>query len=740
MNREIDTKTYVEHADNVLINNSEKLPLPSNIPTPKGFIGREDELKILQKAKDSGKTSFVLHGAGGVGKTDLALEFIRLNKSGYEADIRIDMQGLSDNILQPKDAMLDVIRAFEPGVPADLSEPDIKKFYNSLLNQHKTILFFDNAKDREQVESLNNASAFIVVTSRTSFNVTGGFSKEIEQMSPEDARDLLYSIAEEERFGGQADALAHLAGYLPMALLPLAALLADDLTLQIQDLIQKYSDRKNVLYLKDPNRENLSIEASFDLSYETLSDELKERWRKLAVFPADFDLQAMQAIWKIEDGKETRSGLVQKHLLEFNQKTKRSRLHDLARIYTKGKLSKNETFINSFAHCLHYGRILASLQNVNLTNLKEFNLEYNNIEQGFAWLKNKVEQDEVYAQICLSYISSSHLILSLRLYPRNYIKWLETGLKASQKLNNQQVIGICLGNLGSAYKDLGKFQKAIKYNDQALTIAEEINDRQSKGRWLSNFGIVYQNLGQYQKAIKYHEQALTIAKEFNNPKNESGCLGNLGTNYLSLGEYQKAIEYQEQALAISKKTGDRHSEGADSCNLGNGYLKIGSYRKAIKYYDQALIIAREFSDQYGEENCLGNLGIAYSDSGEYQKGIEYLKQAIKIAKEIDNPKDQGTWTGNLGNIYWELGELQRAISYCDLAIKIAKKIGDPNTEGGSLNTLGSVYYDSGKISKAIDCYTKAIAVFEAIESPNAEIARHNLAILESEMLIDSFPI
>src|SRR6267142_2393782 len=68
--------------------------LPSNIPPAKGFVGREVELKALHDAKQNGKTSFVLHGQGGVGKTELALRFIGESKSDFQALVRVDMRGL----------------------------------------------------------------------------------------------------------------------------------------------------------------------------------------------------------------------------------------------------------------------------------------------------------------------------------------------------------------------------------------------------------------------------------------------------------------------------------------------------------------------------------------------------------------------------------------------------------------------------------------------------------------------
>ena len=636
MDRKIDTKTYVETAGTVVINESEKNSLPSNIPSPKGFIGREVELTAL---RSSTATAFVLHGAGGVGKTELALEFIHQHKPAYRVHIRVDMRGLSDKLLTANDAKLEVLRAFNPGVPADLSEQDINNRYVSFLNQHKTILFFDNAKERKQVESLNDPAALVVITSRETFNVTGGFSKEIEQMSPEDARNLLYSIANETRFDGQTDALAYLAGYLPMALLPLASLLADDVTLEAKDLAQRYADRKERLRLADPNRANLSVEASFELSYETLSDELKERWRKLAVFPADFDLEALQFVWQIEDGKAARAELIKKHLLEFDKTTKRSILHDLARDYANEKMSVEELFQTQYIHCYYFGWLFASLNKVTLQNLDKFDLERTNIEQGFVWLSDKVELNNAFAELCAFYVGylATNQILSLRLHFREYIKWLETGLKASRSLNKQQQISNGLGDLGNAYASLGEYRKAIEYHEAALLIAQEIGDRQGEGNLLGNLGNAYNSLGEYQKAIEYHEASLLIAQEIGDRQGEGSELGNLGIAYRSLGEYQKAIEYHEAALLFAQEIGDRQGEGSILGNLGVTYRSLGEYRKAIEYYEAALLITKEIGDRRGKGNHLGNLGNAYLDLGEKEMARKYYLESLAILEVIESP-------------------------------------------------------------------------------------------------------
>ena len=87
-------------------------------------------------------------------------------------------------------------------------------------------------------------------------------------MPPEDARKLLFEIADEQRFDGRADELAYLAGYLPMALKPLAAILAEDELETAADLIERYRDKKQLLNERVPDYDDLTIEASFELSYE----------------------------------------------------------------------------------------------------------------------------------------------------------------------------------------------------------------------------------------------------------------------------------------------------------------------------------------------------------------------------------------------------------------------------------------------------------------------------------------
>ena len=93
-------------------------------------------------------------------------------------------------------------------------------------------------------------------------------------------------------------------------------------------------------------------------------------------------------------------------------------------------------------------------------------------------------------------------------------------------------------------------KKAIEYYEQGLLIQREIGDRRGEGAKLGNLGSAYLNLGQYPKAIEYYEGALLISHEIGDRRGEGSRLGNLGSAYLNLGQTAKAIEYYEGAKAI----------------------------------------------------------------------------------------------------------------------------------------------------------------------------------------------
>ncbi|MET9226510.1 hypothetical protein [Lentzea sp. NPDC003310] len=116
-------------------------PLP-----PRHFVGRDTELARIR----AGVT--VLHGPGGVGKTALALEWLREKGSGDQLCVDLAAHDLGR-----------VLRAF--GLR---TEPeDEQAVFRALVARRQFTLLLDNAASAEQVTPLLPASGTVLVTSRS---------------------------------------------------------------------------------------------------------------------------------------------------------------------------------------------------------------------------------------------------------------------------------------------------------------------------------------------------------------------------------------------------------------------------------------------------------------------------------------------------------------------------------------------------------------------------------------------
>jgi hypothetical protein len=179
------------------------------------------------------------------------------------------------------------------------------------------------------------------VTSRQHFALPGLEAKNLETLPPPDAKALLLRIA--PRIDGEAETIAKLCGCLPQALRLAASAIAVRVNLEPQDYAKQLSDEKKRLELLAADDE--SVTASITLSYNLLDAETQKRWRMLAVFPDTFDAPAAAAVSEVETdaAQGDLSCLLRYSMLEWNDSTKRYRLHDLMRAFGQGRLSTNES-------------------------------------------------------------------------------------------------------------------------------------------------------------------------------------------------------------------------------------------------------------------------------------------------------------------------------------------------------------------------------------------------------------
>ncbi|KAK3946626.1 P-loop containing nucleoside triphosphate hydrolase protein, partial [Pseudoneurospora amorphoporcata] len=231
------------------------------MPTSNNFVPRPSDITDIEKSllpshqKEQGCNVFVLHGLGGIGKTQLAVNFARQYQAAFSAIFWLD--GTSEDSLKqsfascakriPKDQIPENIRSPKTGNEVDLN--DIVEHVQEWLAKDGNVdwlLIFDNVDlDYTQGEIpgaydirkyyLRSDHGAVLITSRLSKLAQLGESKRIkpadldlskkifekwyrkELMMDDDAKELLDS-----KLGGLPLALAQAAAYIGEADIPIA--------------------------------------------------------------------------------------------------------------------------------------------------------------------------------------------------------------------------------------------------------------------------------------------------------------------------------------------------------------------------------------------------------------------------------------------------------------------------------------------------------------------------------------
>ena len=435
-----------------------------------------------------------------MGKTALALKLAdELAPRFPDAQLYVDLRGVSEKPLTSGEAMAFVVRAFHPEAKLPEGEAELSAAYQTVLHGQRALLLLDNARDAAQVKPLlPSKSCVLLVTSRQQFALHGLRPKHLDALPPADAEALLREI--EPRIGNEAARIAQLCGYLPQALRLAAGSLLERPSLEPADYARRLSDEKkrlDLLKVGDSKASDQSMAASIELSCSLLDAEMQRRWRALAVFPDTFHAPAAAAVWAIEDdvAQDALDRLLQYSMLEWNATARRYRLHDLMHDFARGHWEELEREQAARCHAVYYAGLLDTADAFYLKGgdsiaqgLALFDLEWGNIRAGQSWAAKHRSQDAETARLCSDYPNAGVYCLDLRLHPSDRMGWLEAALAAARHLKDRETEAVHLGNLGIRYWEMGEPRRAIEYYEQHLALSREIDYRRGEGKALGNLG------------------------------------------------------------------------------------------------------------------------------------------------------------------------------------------------------------------------------------------------------------
>lgn len=283
---------------------------------------------------------------------------------------------------------------------------------------------------------------------------------------------------------------------------------------------------------------------------------------------------------------------------------------------------------------------------------------------------------------------------------------------------------------------------------QLRYVTERAVARESEwaGRLLNELGYHLNMIAEYAETRQCYELALAIKEQVLGADHPSTAtsLNNLGMLLQETGDYKAARPYYERALAIDKKVlgADHPDTVIDLNNLGGLLYAMGDYTEAQVYLERALNIRERVleADHPDIATSLNNLGYLLQTMGNRARAQLYYERALIIWERVLEPEHPHTATSlnNLGGLLKDIGDYEGAQPYLERALKIWEKVFGSNhpSTAASLNNLGRVLQETGDYAEAQSCYERALAIREQVLGPNHPLTANtlnNLGMLRQTM-------
>ena len=659
------------------------LPPIWNVPyrRNRNFTGREQVLDSLYDALRSGQSAALtqaISGLGGVGKTQLALEYAYRCRADYGLIWWIRSEEpttlASDYALLAQELDL-------PQKDAQKQEVVIEAVHQHLSRIKDWLLIFDNAESKEQVYAYlpQGEGGHAVITSRNRDWEDVASSLPIHTWEPQESIAFLLSRTGQNKAKG-AGQLADALGHLPLALEQAAAYIGKNISFAAY------------LNLLETRRRELWDEESPPLNYK---DTVATTW-SLSMDRVDEDEKA-----------EAGRGILNFCAFLAPENIPRSFLTALADHVPEDRGAP-------FRDALQINRGIKVLSRYSLVEVSPESLSVHRLVQEVVQDRLQVEA-EMWAEAAICVVTKAWPSGTLdhsawpeceRLFPHSTacirqaetynIETEEVALLASlmghyltvrtiykeaeplcrKALDIRKAVlgenhpdtATSYNNLGMLYHYLSYYEKAEPLFQKAIAIGEMAlgKDHPSLHTEYSNLALLYRRLGRYDKAESLLQKVLSIRKEV---LGENHQLTAHSYNYLAvvntdLGNYEKAEPLFQKGLAIRKAVlGEMHEFTANSYyHFAQFYEKQGNFEKAESYFLKAKDIRETVlgEDHMQTASSYNRLGLLYQAKGRYEEAAPLLQKALSIIQATlgENHPNTITAQDNLRDLL-ECKEIQK---------------------------------------------------------------------------------
>jgi tetratricopeptide (TPR) repeat protein/DNA-binding XRE family transcriptional regulator len=259
------------------------------------------------------------------------------------------------------------------------------------------------------------------------------------------------------------------------------------------------------------------------------------------------------------------------------------------------------------------------------------------------------------------------------------------------------------------------FQQDIRIHEQKLG-----SEHPKVAQPLNGLAIVYYKLGRYEEAEILYRRALCIREQAFGPDHPDVCslLNNLAVLYQEQGKYVEAEPLFQRVLRIREQAlGPDHLKVALALNgLAVLYAALGRYEEAEPLYQRALRIREQAfgPDHPDVAQTLENLVSLYSMQGKDKESEHLGQRALRIHEQAWGPDHPGITISlnNLADLYKMRGKFAEAEHLYQRALHIREQALGPNHPGVAypLNGLANLHQAWKRYEEAEPLYQRALRI------------------------------